>query len=67
MEGKPEKTPHLAQKRTKKNKKERAKSSDLKDATNHLPLGCNELQNSNNSPAKKVAYTPATFTDPFNH
>lgn len=42
----------------KKEQKERAKSSDLKDATNQLPLGCNGLQNSNNSPAKKLHKHP---------
>lgn len=43
MEGKPEKTPRLAQK--KKEQKERAKSSDLKDVTSPLRLGWNGLQN----------------------
>lgn len=45
-------------KRAKKEQKERAKSSDLKDATNQLPLGCNRLQNSNSSPAKKLHIHP---------
>lgn len=47
-----------SKKRAKKEQKERAKSSDLKDATNQLPPGCNRLQNSNNAPAKKLHIHP---------
>lgn len=47
-----------SKKRAKKEQKERAKSSDLKDVTNQLPLGCNRLQNSNSSPAKKLHMHP---------